>query len=323
MHGTNHMKLSNRWYAGLAGLATAWALVACGGGGDSSAPAAPMPAPLVVTPVQGSPASVGNVAIDGRNWINFRRSQIGVAALVQNVQVDRAAQSHSDYQKLNNTVSHNEDPKEPGFTGADLAARLAAAGYTFATNANRAYGEVISATTNGSGFYMAEELITAIYHRFVIFEPQFKEIGTGSATTGAGYTYFTSDFTANNGYGPGLGLGVLVNWPYNGQTMVTTNFFSDNESPDPVFGLNEVGYPVSVHGDITAVLTVSSFTIRPRGGADLSVKLLKHATDPETPNSAAAIVPLAPLNAATTYDVSFVGTADGVPVVKAWSFTTK
>lgn len=315
------MKLSNRWTTGLAGLATAWALVACGG--DSSAPAMPTAPPLAVAPEQGAPAAVGNVAIDGRNWINFRRSQIGVAALVENGQVAGAAQSHSDYQKLNNIVSHDEVPGKPGFTGANLAARLAAAGYTFATNNDRAYGEVISATTNGSGFYMAEELITAIYHRFVMFEPQFKEIGTGAATTGANYTYFTSDFTANNGYGPGLGQGVLVNWPYNGQTMVTTNFFSDNEAPDPVAGLNEVGYPVSVHGDITAVLSVTSFTIRPRGGADLAVKLLQHASDIETPNSAAAVVPLAALKAATTYDVSFAGAANGIPVVRTWSFTTR
>jgi hypothetical protein len=37
----------------------------------------------------------------------------------------------------------------------------------------------------------------------------------------------------------------------------------------------------------------------------------------------AAIVPLAPLKAATVYDVSFVGAVDGVAVTKSWSFTTK
>jgi hypothetical protein len=218
-------------------------------------------------------------------------------------------------------VSHDEIPGKPGFTGVGPQERLAAAGYTFASG-NRAYGEVISASTNGTGFGMAEELITAIYHRFAIFEPQFKEIGTGSAITGAGYTYFTSDFTANNGFGPGIGRGVLVNWPYDGQTQVTRNFFSDSEAPDPVAGMNEVGYPVSVQGDITAVLTVQTFTIQPRGGMPLDVRLLQHATDPETPDSAAAIIPLAPLRAGTTYDVTFVGSADAIPVTKRWAFTT-
>ena len=65
---------------------------------------------------------------------------------------------------------------------------------------------------------MAEELITAIYHRFVIFEPIFKELGSGAATTSAGYTYFTTDFAANNGYG--AGISGLVVWPYSGQVSV-------------------------------------------------------------------------------------------------------
>lgn len=242
--------------------------------------------------------------------------------MTQNALVDRAAQAHADYQKLNNIVSHDEVAGNPGYTGAHLLERLSSAGYTFG-NAAYAYGEVISATTNNSGAFMADELITAIYHRFVIFEPMFKEIGTGSATTSQSYTYFTSDFTANNGYGPGLGHGGVVTWPYSGQTGVTPNFFSDYEAPDPVAGVNEVGYPVSVHADISAQLAVQSFTISQHGGAVLAVKLLAHASDAETPASAAAIVPLAVLKGATTYDVSFVGSADGVAVTKNWSFTTK
>ncbi len=280
----------------------------------------------------GAPASVGNVAIDGRNWINFRRSQVGIPLMTQNTLIDRAAQAHSDYQKLNDTITHKEVEGKPGFTGVDLPARLKAAGYAFNILNSYAYGEVISATTSNSGAYMADQLITAIYHRFVIFEPMFKEIGTGSATVTNGYTYFTSDFTANDGYGPGIGRGMVVTWPYSAQTGVTPNFFSDYEAPDPIPDANEVGYPVSVHADISATLTVDTFTIRPRGGAVLAVKLLQHVidaaatppvVDEETPASAAAIVPLTPLRAATTYDVSFSGTSDGLPVSKSWSFTTK
>lgn len=319
----------NRWATTLAGIATACALVACGGGGSSSTDSGPIAvtpqpsAPVVVgTSDTNAPAAVGNTAIDGRNWINYRRSQAGVATLTQNTLIDQAAQAHSDYQKLNNDITHDEVAGKPGYTGADLLQRLNAAGYHFANN-SYAYGEVISATTNNSGFYMAEELITAIYHRFVIFEPQFKEIGSGAATTSQSYTYFTADFAANNGYGAGLGLGKVVTWPYNGQTAVATNFFSDFEAPDPVAGQNEVGYPVSVHADITSTVAVQSFTIEQRGGSALSAKLLQHSSDAETPDSAAAIIPLAPLKGATTYDVSFSGMVDSIPVTKSWSFTTR
>ena len=328
------MKPTYRLNTLLTALASALALAACGGGGSSSpdmvtSPPATTAPPVAVTPPAGTPpaevgapASVGNVATDGRNWFNYRRTQIGIATLAQNTIVDRAAQNHSDYQRLNDTITHDETPGLAGFTGADVQARLKAAGFP-PSSGSFAYGEVISASTSNSGFYMAEELITAIYHRFVVFEPVFKEIGTGSGTTSRSYTYYTADFVANNGFGPGIGRGKLVNWPYSGQTGVAPNFFSDQESPDPIPNANEVGYPVSVHGDITAVLTIQSFTIQQRGGAVLPVKLLQHAGDEHTPASAAAIVPLSPLKSGTTYDVSFVGTADNIGVSKTWSFTTK
>ena len=300
----------------LAGL-----LSACGGGGDST-PAPSAPANVSTLPnEQGAPAFTGNTAQDGLNWINYRRAQLGVATLLANAQVSVAAQGHSDYQRTNNIVSHDQVAGKPGFTGVDLGQRLAAVGYVL--GGARAYGEVISATSNNSGFYMAEELITQIYHRFVMFEPRFKEIGTGSASASNGYTYLTADFTANNGYGPGVGSARIVVWPFHNQTAVATNFFSDLESPDPVPNANEVGYPISVHADITARLTVQSFTVSPRGGVSLTTRLLSTATDAHTSQTVAAIVPLAVLKAATTYDVSFSGTVDGVPVTKTWSFTTK
>ena len=319
-----------------AGCAVALTLVACGGGSSDSATgsttqtvstdtgnAGGSAGATPVVPVDaGAPALTGDIATDGLNWFNYRRSQIGVAQLTRNSLIDQAGLNHSNYQKLNNLVSHAEESGKSGFTGADLAARLAQAGYTFPTNASRAYGEVISATTNKSGVFMAEELITAIYHRFVVFEPMFKEFGGGAATTSAGYTYFTTDFGARNGFGTGITS--LVTWPYAGQTSVAPNFFSDYEEPDPVQGINEVGYPVSVHANINANVTVQSFTIQPRGGSALSTKLLSAASDAQyTGESVAAIVPLTPLKAATVYDVSFIGAVDGVAVTKSWSFTTK
>lgn len=304
-------------------LSTAAYLAACGGGGGGGSTAAPIAATSALpTTEPGAPAPTNDIATDGRNWINFRRSQVGMTVLSHNSVIDVAALGHSEYQRTNNTVTHEQTAGKPGFTGTTELDRLTAAGYTFA-NTNHAYGEVISATSNQTGAYMAEQLITAIYHRFVIFEPVFKEIGTGAATTSTGYSYFTADFTANNGYGPGLAPGTVAVWPFDGETQVPINFFSDYESPDPVPNLNEVGYPISVHANITSRVTVQSFTVRPRGGADLSVRLLARSVDPETPASAAAIIPLSRLASGTVYDVSFSGTVDGTPVSRSWSFTTQ
>jgi hypothetical protein len=281
----------------------------------------------------GAPLATGNIALDGREWINYRRSLVGMSTLTHSNVIDIAAQGHSDYQRINNTITHDQTPGKEGFTGVDVAARLAAAGYVFNTRASRAYGEVISAAGNSSGQYMAEELITAVYHRFVIFEPVFKDIGTGSATTAQGYNYFTANFAANNGYGAGLPSGQVAVWPFNGQTAVTPVFFNYTETPNPVppckenpapgCDLREVGYPVSVHANIDVTITVTSFTIRPRGGAELAVRLLSHANDTHTGSSSAAIVPLARLAPNTTYDVSFTGSAGAAPVSRTWSFTTR
>jgi uncharacterized protein YkwD len=328
---------NNNWRVTLAGAIASCFLVACGGGGGgggSSSGGGTTPTPPV-TPTDPTPTviDVAKMAADGLNWINFRRGQLGVPALTRNAQVSVAAQAHSDYQKVNSTVTHDEISGKAGFTGVHLQDRLLTAGYVFNPSNNYAYGEIISATTSSSGEFMAEELVTAIYHRFVMFEPIFKEVGTGAAATTAGYAYFTADMTANNNYGTGVGRGNVVVWPFSGMTGVTRNFFSDNEAPDPVpaAGVNEVGYPISVHGDITAVLGVTTFTVRERGTtADLAVRLLKHNNvptdpnyEPDTPASAMAIIPLTPLKAGTTYDVTFIGTADGTAVTKAWSFTTK
>jgi len=308
-----------RWQSFTAGLVTSCALAACGGGGSSP------PAPTISPPAAevGAPVLTNNISTDGLNWINFRRGQLGVPVLARNGQIDIAAQGHSDYQRANNTVSHDQLAGRTGFTGTGLRERLNAAGY-IVPSSGFAIGEIISAAASTNGHSLSEELVTAIYHRFVMFEPRFKEIGGGAATNGSNYTYFTANLAARDGYGPGIGRGNLVSWPFNGQTGVTRNFFSDFEAPDPVPERNEVGYPISVHADIDVTLVPGTFTIRPRGEAELAVKLLRRSVaDQVTPTSALAIIPLEPLRAGTTYDVSFSGTSDSTPISKSWSFTTK
>lgn len=322
------MKTLQHWQNGSMSVLLAALLAACGGGGSNSAPPATQPPPVTsptptpVAPEPNAPALTGNTATDGLNWLNFRRQQAGLRALPRNALIDSAAQGHSNYQVLND-VTHEQEVGKAGFTGRFLFDRLQRAGY--ADPNNYFYGEVISASTTTSGVELAEELITAIYHRYAIFEPRFKEIGAAAQARPDRYNIMTVNFAANGGYGAGLGAGNVVTWPVNGQTNVLTRFLSDQEAPDPVPNQNEVGYPVSVHADDNVSLTVSGFTMRPRGGSDVPVRLLSLATDKPntTTDSAVSIVPLAVLAARTTYDVSFAGAANGVPVTRNWSFTTR
>ena len=270
------------------------------------------------------PALANNISTDGRVWINYRRNQIGLSTLSQNTLIDTAAQLHTDYQRING-VTHEQEAGKQGFTGVTLENRMVAAGYRFTTS--NAIGEVIAASTGQTGFYMVEDLITAIYHRFVIFEPQFKEIGTGSATqASSNYNYLTADLAANDGLGTGLAAGTIAVWPFPDQIQVQRNFFSNTETPDPVPDADEVGYPISVHANMSSTLVVQRFTVRARNAtADLGVTPVITNADPANNHAltAAAIIPLSPLAAATTYDVSFTGTLNGQPVTRNWSFTTR
>lgn len=305
-------------------------LTACGGGNsgdggtdagasstiDNNSGSAALPAPEA-----GAPQPAGDIATDGYNWTNFRRQQAGLAILARNALIDDAAQGHADYQRLNNIITHVQTPGTAGFTGIVMTDRLVAAGYALVVP--YAYGEVIASGNSTSGFDAAENLVAAIYHRFVMFEPRYLEAGAGAAAAAGGRSWFTLNLAATGGLGAGLGSGRFIVYPVDGQRGLPAVFLSDTETPDPVADRNAVGYPVSIHADITSSVAVQSFTIAPRGGSPLPVQLLSAAVDANTPASAAAIVPLPVLTAQTTYDVEFRGAIDGAMVARSWSFTTR
>ena len=325
-------RLNARPSAWLASLLAAALIAGCGGGGGGDGTSAATSGngagsttttPASILAEAGAPQPTGNMANDGFNWFNFRRQQMGLATMARNTQIDTAALNHSNYQALNGTITHDEIAGRRGFTGVSVLDRLRAVQYPIPAS-NYAYGEVISSTPDTNGINAAEDLIAAIYHRFVIFEPKFLEAGAASATGGSGYTYFTTDFATRTLSRNGLGTGKLLVYPFSNQQNLPTVFYSDQEQPDPVPDRNEVGYPVSVHADITSTIAVQSFTINPRGGAALATKLLRKENDAEISEpSVAAIIPLAVLQPQTRYDVHFTGSVDNLPVNLSWSFTTR
>jgi uncharacterized protein YkwD len=325
-------------------------LVSCGGGGDSAQPATgtgPSAAMQRLAQQAQAPTVTGDTAVDAFNWFNYRRWQAGLPTDVSwSPNIALAAQRHADYQRLNGTpsnpITHEEVSGKPGFSGIDVPARLNAAGYTLSSG-GFAFGEVISYMGDPSGFVAAEELIAAIYHRFVIFEPRFRGAGAGAAKDSIGATILNVNFGSRNGLPAGLGSGNHIVYPVPGQVSVPTSFASDSESPDPVPNANIVGYPISIQANGTECITTTGFTVTPHaGGAALPTRLLSYATDAgvasdphPTPLSGAAIIPLSPLAASTTYDVTFSGNisaiantgsscvGNGAPFTHSWSFTTQ
>lgn len=294
-------------------------LAACGG---SIAAADSEPTPIQVEEkAKFTPHLSGETAVDGINWINYRRQQAGENMLARDARLDAAAQGHSNYLQINKLVSHEEMAGKRGFTGASLADRLSAAGFGF-HQTGHAFGEVIAATGSNSGFAASDELITAIYHRFVLLEPMSKEIGAAADKALVGSTYFTAD-VVTDGLNQGLGSGNFITYPAANQELVPTFFNNDGETPNPVPSQHQVGFPISIHADLVSTVNVQQFTLQPRGGLAMPVQLLTNATDPNTPQSAAAIIPLNILASATTYDVQFAGKIDGMTVNRRWAFTTQ
>lgn len=271
------------------------------------------PYPSALPSTRAADADEGNTSLRQLNW---RRSQLGLPALAENTNLNLAAQRHSNYLSVNNTMGHGESSGLPGFTGADPGARLTAAGYTWQT-----YGEVVAAG-QATGPASVEALMEAIYHRFGMLRSDVDEAGTGfdkpHPTYGAVYTM---NLGARQRTDPLAGQGFLGTYPVAGQTGVAIDFYSDNESPDPVPSANRVGYPISVQAASSDTLTVSRFTVS-TGGSTLPTITLSPGADSFTPRYVAAIIPTQPLTPGQTYNVSFSGTVSGRAVSKDWSFTT-
>lgn len=311
-------RMQYRPLASWCATALALALAACGGGSDSPGSVATLPNPAA-THDPSAPAATGNTAADALARFNWRRQQAGILPVARNAAIDAAALGHSEYQRQNNTITHVQEAGRPGFTGVSILDRMQSAGYAFSASQGYAYGEVIASRGDTQGAAAAEDLIGAIYHRFVVMEPLFKEAGAGAGTSSL--TYVTINFAAN-GFDRALPAGVVVSYPFPNQADVPTGVSSDQESPDPVPGQNLVGYPVSVHGTLGSRITVQSFTITPRGGSPLATRIITSSTDANAPTSAAAAIPLSVLAPGTTYDVRFAGTVDGVDVSRTWTFRT-
>lgn len=251
--------------------------------------------------------------------VNLTRQLVGLPPVTLNAALAQAAQAHAAYLQTNiNGISHDETQGLPGFTGVNPGQRSTAAGYNYSS-----INEVISGGVS-SGQQAVQGLVQAIYHRFGILAPEVAEIGIGQAITSANGNLpnLVIELGATASNNVTMPQGWLSTYPVNGQTGVVRDFLSDTEAPDPVASQNRVGYPVSIHAASGDSLQVSSFSLKPVGGAPLAVQLLSNPADTHVPQSAAAIVPLAVLDYGTTYQADFSGTRNGQLVTLSWTFTT-
>lgn len=322
---------------GVVVLLGAAVLAACGGGGGSSSSQSsnsqnPPTVSAQVTLMQPASAPVtvsasGDPTADGIAYVNAMRNNVGFK---QSLAVDSglatASKNHTVYLVDNSTVGHYEQLGLPGYTGADPGSRIAGQG-------NYAgYGEVVVAGSTlafTSSLSPVEVLFDAPYHRLVMLD-NFASMGVAN-TTGASWEAFNIDF---GNVSTAVSDTQLVAYPYPGQTGVWTTWFA-NESPNPFasapqYQLTNVGYPVTVQGNMNAKLSSVNFTLTDSGGNPVLCQQQTPANDTELSN-AAMCIPFNPLKANTTYTVhltgvltstSITGSVQSLPIDQTWSFTT-
>lgn len=337
-----------KYLANILAVATAALLVACGGGGSSTAPvsyiatctggstvtstisqadaAAKCPnvgsATLVLSvPISTYPAvSEEKAAFD---LLNAERSRCGFGLLAQNTQLDAAAKGHADYQIVNNILSHFEDlQKYPlGFTGATAYDRAVSAKYTSAA----LVGDEISNTNVDIQFGVGgvRGLLSAPYHLSGLMQG-WKDIGISvrrstdvSATASPRTVLQINTGLKNTDNRQQLAAASVVTYPCKGSTGVNRQLLS--ESPNPVPGrdlsTNPIGASIYIAVRYGSTLGISTVSMR-ETVTNMSVVLRTPVLAANDPNGLLAshegyVAPDGPLKPFTNYTVFVTGTNNG------------
>jgi len=243
------------------------------------------------------------------NRVNYYREIAGLSPVSKSDLLSQVAQAHADYLNVNNEAGHYETQGKPNFVGVAPKDRADYFGYSWGS-----IGEVISF---GVG---AEEgidnLMAAIYHRFIILSPSFTEAGVGDA---AHPTYGVVE-VVNFGRPKTTPspTKIIAIYPGDGQEEVPTSFNSDTEYPDPVPGKGVVGYPISIHFSSDYTIFNPQFSLY----KDEQLVETVQVNNSETQPTAFSIIPWDKLEANTLYKVVFTATVNDSIYEKIWTFKT-
>jgi hypothetical protein len=250
--------------------------------------------------------------------VNALRAAAGLAPTVLESRLDVASQAHTDFMADNSDFNHYEDASKPGYTGDWVWDRMETAGYPL--EPGRVWMEVISKGLSPAA--AVDGWVGTVYHRIPFTSVELIEVGFGYTDDYAGMALVLPFPDAERS---------AVLYPADGQVDVPTSFDSDTEIPDPAPGHGVVGYPISVSvgeplfgnastEDPYGLRLISASVSGPEGAVDLL------SLDPSNDSymfNMAAVMPVSPLSAATTYDVEMVVEFGGSSETLTGSFTTR
>lgn len=247
--------------------------------------------------------------------INTYRVRAGVPQVALHPALLAAAQHHADYDLLNygNQAAwiygpHGEVSGKPGFTGQMPGDRAVAADYPWAAG-----WEVMNYFDDP--LRAVDGLMATVFHRVNILTPTHAYAGYGHGRSTAEMVDVI-DFGVSSTSLTGAPDAVV--FPAHNQSDVPLYGAAETPSPIPPGASYPVGYPITLQPVFSTTLTVTQAELRDSGGAPIAV----YPTPPECGTACYALIPVVGLKPATTYTVHVVGSADGTPFEKTWSFTT-
>ncbi|MFJ1260565.1 CAP domain-containing protein [Cupriavidus sp. CuC1] len=262
------------------------------------------------------------------DYLNALRMQCGFGARIQSFALDKAAQAHAEFIAANldagrtDAYGHTENPSYPGFTGTLPLDRANVFSY-----GGIGVGENLAAEPSA---LQAAQVLTSVTYHTVGTLGFDREIGIGKSerttTLAVPITVLKVGIRSASDV-QYLDSRTVATFPCDGQTGVTTTHGDETPSPLPgrSLSIDPAGRVIVAVVRVHQSLSVSEFSIAPRGGRPLKATLLTSASDPNKllPSNVAALIPDAPLSSRTTYTARLVGTNNGQPVTKIWSFATQ
>jgi uncharacterized protein YkwD len=337
----------------LVSVAVASVLVACGGGGGSG-DSPSVTAPTVPTQPTTPPVTPGDLQttvpaltyqpssqeFEFVSALNDFRSRLGLGLLAQNTLLDKASANHLLYLLTNDannggTVNlngidqatgrsnlHVENGSLAKFTGIQESDRAKFVGYLGYA------GEEVGFGGGQGGAAILRTLVQTVYHRAGLALQNVREIGVAvggdkSQTLVMELGMKTPQSVASNYIGV---------YPSPGQTGVDLHAYVETPNPLPTLSTanddfpTKTSFPLSVSIADGHAINVTSFSVTESGqSSPLDGRVLTRSNDPNNylTGNHAFWIGNAPFKSATTYNIKFVGTNDGVSFTREWSFVTK
>lgn len=247
--------------------------------------------------------------------LNNLRAIYGLNTLYENRQLAFAAEKHAYYLKGQSQPSHFEDVNQPNFFGKDPMERALKSNYS---NTSFTVGEVL-AFYDGERNNDIEKFLVAIYHRFLILEPKYNEVGS----------YYLKNGTTNIieimlGVRNSVSNNIQTSYyPYHNQIDIPLLFYPSQEIPNPLPDRDVVGYPITFQVTSGNKLDIVTFNLYDDKGNNLDGKIMTKATDEHLTESQFGFIPYNRFNENSRYTASISGYINGNPFSKKWSFTTK